>query len=211
MMIIRDDDDDDPNMKILIREATIQAGSEVPHDTLADYSCEQGLTKPFAYDDKINNVIIIKIIIKIIITIIMIIIMIRKGVQCKGGAWVPGLPLCIHKRNVIFLIIFFMIFSIILLMVSLIFFMIFSINLLMVFLIIFNDIFYDDDHDLASFNLQEKCEFCLFIFMMIFLIIFLMICLIIFNDLFMMMIMSLPLCIDKRNVIFIFFITFKSF
>ena len=24
----------------------------------------------------------------------------RKGVQCKGGQWVPGLPLCIDKRKV---------------------------------------------------------------------------------------------------------------
>ena len=35
---------------LIIREATIIAGFEVPHDTLADYSCEQGLVKPFMYD-----------------------------------------------------------------------------------------------------------------------------------------------------------------
>merc|ERR1719204_1056990 len=52
------------------REATIRAGSEVPHDTLADYTCEEGLVKPFA-----------------------------KGVQCKGGEWVPGLPVCTDKRK----------------------------------------------------------------------------------------------------------------
>ena len=25
----------------------------------------------------------------------------RKGVQCKGGEWVPGLPVCIDKRKVV--------------------------------------------------------------------------------------------------------------
>ena len=35
---------------IIIRDATITAGSEVAHDTLADYSCDQGLVKPFMYD-----------------------------------------------------------------------------------------------------------------------------------------------------------------
>ena len=37
--------------QLITREATIKAGSEVPHDTLADYICEQGLFKPFMYDD----------------------------------------------------------------------------------------------------------------------------------------------------------------
>ena len=36
--------------QLITREATIKAGSEVPHDTLADYICEQGLFKPFMYD-----------------------------------------------------------------------------------------------------------------------------------------------------------------
>ena len=37
--------------QLVTREATIKAGFEVPHDTLADYICEQGLFKPFMYDD----------------------------------------------------------------------------------------------------------------------------------------------------------------
>ena len=65
---------------LIIREATIIAGSEVPHDTLADYSCEQGLVKPFMYDydddfddDDESFMCCIIIVIILIVTIIIII------------------------------------------------------------------------------------------------------------------------------------------
>ena len=33
----------------------------------------------------------------------------RKGVQCKGGEWVPGLPVCIDKRKVVMVMVMMMI------------------------------------------------------------------------------------------------------
>ena len=53
MITINFDANDDGMItdQLITREATIKASFEVPHDTLADYICEQGLFKPFMYDD----------------------------------------------------------------------------------------------------------------------------------------------------------------